>query len=115
MSAMPESARPTALVTAPVRGAGLDLLHELAEVVVDPWIDQRPLRLYSSAQLAERAAAEGADVLIVEADSVKGPVFDLAGNHILEFRSTWRREPDGRWKIIFDDGACKCAERKPAE
>lgn len=45
----------------------------------------------------------------------KGPVFDPAGNHILEFRSTWRREPDGSWKIIFDDGACKCAERKPAE
>lgn len=45
----------------------------------------------------------------------KGPVFDPAGNHILEFRSTWRREPDGRWKIIFDDGACKCAERKPEE
>ena len=43
----------------------------------------------------------------------KGPVFDPAGKHILEFRSTWRREPDGSWKIIFDDGACRCAD-KPA-
>lgn len=45
----------------------------------------------------------------------KGPVFDPAGKPILEFRSTWRRGADGRWKIIFDDGACRCAERKPAD
>jgi uncharacterized protein (TIGR02246 family) len=44
----------------------------------------------------------------------KGPVFDPAGNAILEFRSTWRREADGQWKIIFDDGTCRCGERKPA-
>jgi len=63
--------------TAPLRGAGLDLLRTLGEVVIDPWIDQHPLRLYSSEQLAERAAAENATVLICEADSCKGPVFDL--------------------------------------
>lgn len=45
----------------------------------------------------------------------KGPVFDPSGKPILEFRSTWRREPDGRWKVVFDDGACRCAERKPAD
>jgi ketosteroid isomerase-like protein len=44
----------------------------------------------------------------------KGPVFDPAGNHILEFRSTWRREADGEWKIVFDDGTCKCAARAAA-
>lgn len=43
----------------------------------------------------------------------KGPVFDPAGQHILEFRSTWRRKPDGRWLIVFDDGACRCTD-KPA-
>jgi D-3-phosphoglycerate dehydrogenase len=77
MSAVPESSRPTALVTAPLRGPGFELLQQLADVVYDPWIEQRPLRLYTSEQLAERAAAEGATVVVVEADSVKGPVFEL--------------------------------------
>jgi D-3-phosphoglycerate dehydrogenase len=65
-----------ALVTAPFRGEGLATLQGLAEVVLDPWIDQRPLRMYNGEQLATRIAAEGADILIVESDSVKGPVFD---------------------------------------
>ncbi|HYA68064.1 MAG TPA: NAD(P)-dependent oxidoreductase [Acidimicrobiales bacterium] len=67
--------RPRALVTAPVRGDGLDLLRELADVVYDPWIEQRPLRIYSAEQLAERAAAEDATILVVEADRCAGPVF----------------------------------------
>ena len=66
-----------ALVTAPFRGEGLDTLEALAEVVYDPWIEQHPLRIYNGEQLAERAAAEGADLLIVESDSAKGPVLDL--------------------------------------
>ena len=66
-----------ALVTAPLRGPGFDKLRELADVVYDPWIDQTPLRIYSAEQLAERASAENADVLVVESDSVAGPVFDL--------------------------------------
>lgn len=41
----------------------------------------------------------------------KGPVFDPAGKAILEFRSTWRRDPDGRWKVVFDDGTCLCGKR----
>jgi len=41
----------------------------------------------------------------------KGPVHDPAGAHIAEFRSTWRQESPGVWRIIFDDGACAC----PAE
>jgi D-3-phosphoglycerate dehydrogenase len=64
-------------VTAPLRGPGFEKLHELADVVYDPWIDQTPLRIYSAEQLAERASAENADVLVVESDSVSGPVFDL--------------------------------------
>jgi D-3-phosphoglycerate dehydrogenase len=69
--------RPTALVTAPFRGEGLDKLERLADVVYDPWIEQQPLRIYKSEQLAERIRSEGANVVIVESDSVKGPVLDL--------------------------------------
>jgi D-3-phosphoglycerate dehydrogenase len=64
-------------VTAPLRGPGFDKLRQLADVVYDPWIDQSPLRIYTAEQLAERAAAEQVDVLVVEGDSVSGPVFDM--------------------------------------
>ena len=69
--------RRTALVTAPFRGEGLDTLHRLVDVVYDPWIEQHPLRIYSSEQLAARVEEEGATVLLVETDSVKGPVLEL--------------------------------------
>jgi D-3-phosphoglycerate dehydrogenase len=65
-----------ALVTAPLRGDGFDKLRRLADVVYDPWIDQRPLRIYTAAQLADRISVEGADVVVVESDSVSGPVFE---------------------------------------
>lgn len=64
-------------MTAPLRGPGFDKLRQLADVVYDPWIEQTPLRIYSAEQLAERIAAEAADVVVVESDSVRGPVFDL--------------------------------------
>ncbi|MFI5509307.1 NAD(P)-dependent oxidoreductase [Mycobacterium sp. NPDC051804] len=66
-----------ALVTAPLRGPGLDKLNQLVDVVYDPWIELRPLRIYSAEQLAERAVEQHADILVVEADSVSGPVFDV--------------------------------------
>ena len=69
--------RPRALVTAPFRGEGMATLQSLADVVYDPWIEQVPLRLYNGEKLAARIEAEGANLLIVESDSVKGPVFDL--------------------------------------
>src|SRR6478752_3012655 len=70
--------KPLALVTAPFRGPGLARLRSLcADVILDPWIDHRPLRLYNSEQLAARIVAEGAELLVVESDSVKGPVLDL--------------------------------------
>ncbi|OSC42926.1 NAD(P)-dependent oxidoreductase [Mycobacterium decipiens] len=71
------TSRPRALVTAPLRGPGFDHLHQLADVVYDPWIDQRPLRIYSAEQLADRITAEAADVVVVETDAVSGPVFEL--------------------------------------
>jgi D-3-phosphoglycerate dehydrogenase len=71
------SDRPTALVTAPFRGEGLDTLRSIADVVLDPWIDHSPIRILNGEQLAERVEAEHADVLIVESDFVQGPVLDL--------------------------------------
>lgn len=69
--------RPRALVTAPFRGPGLETLQQVAEVILDPWIDHDPLRIYGAEQLAERAEAEGAEILIVEADECRGPVLEL--------------------------------------
>jgi D-3-phosphoglycerate dehydrogenase len=66
-----------ALVTAPFRGEGLDTLKELADVVLDPWIDQTPLRILDGEKLAERLKRENADILVVESDFVSDPVFDL--------------------------------------
>jgi D-3-phosphoglycerate dehydrogenase len=67
-------------VTAPLRGPGFAKLRQLADVIYDPWISEleaTPLRIYSPEQLAQRIEAEGADVIVVESDSVRGPVFDL--------------------------------------
>ena len=69
--------RHKAFVTAPFRGEGMTTLESVADVVYDPWIEQVPLRILNGEKLAERLRAEGADVLIVESDSVKGPVFDV--------------------------------------
>ena len=65
------------LATAPLRGPGLDRLSAAVDLVLDPWIDHQPLRLYSAADLAARAEAEGATVILCEADEVRGPVLDL--------------------------------------
>ena len=43
-----------ALVTAPFRGPGLDTLRSFADVVLDPWIDHQPLRIYDADALAAR-------------------------------------------------------------
>ena len=69
--------RPIIFSTAPLRGPGLDALRALGEVIIDPWIDQHPLRLYNEVDLAARAAEVGATVLICEADKIGGPVLDL--------------------------------------
>jgi D-3-phosphoglycerate dehydrogenase / 2-oxoglutarate reductase len=79
----------TILSTAPLRGPGLDALRALGEVVLDPWIDHRPLRLLSAERLAKLAAEAGASVLICEADECAGPVLDLP----LEVIGATRGEP----------------------
>src|SRR3954452_2786996 len=69
-------AKPVALVTAPFRGEGMDMLGALADVVYDPWLEHRPLRIYNADDLDQRIDDEGADILVVESDQVKGPVFE---------------------------------------
>ena len=63
-------------MTAPFRGPGVERLAAVADLVVDPWLDHRPLRLYSADQLAARVDAEGATVVVCEGDVVAGPVLD---------------------------------------
>jgi ketosteroid isomerase-like protein len=33
-----------------------------------------------------------------------GPVLDRSGQRIGTFNSIWRRDPDGRWRVVFDKG-----------
>jgi D-3-phosphoglycerate dehydrogenase len=68
--------RPKALVTAAVRGPGLQLLGELADLVIDSWLDQPTLRIYNAEQLAERVAAEGANIVVVESDVCAGALYE---------------------------------------
>ena len=39
-----------------------------------------------------------------------GPVAAPGGQVVSRFYSTWRFEPDGRWRVVFDDGydLCDC-------
>jgi ketosteroid isomerase-like protein len=37
-----------------------------------------------------------------------GPVFDPGGRVVSTFSSIWRREADGRWRVIFDRGCPVC-------
>jgi D-3-phosphoglycerate dehydrogenase len=59
-----------------MRGPGLEKLRTLASIVHEPWTDQQPLKLYDGPALAHRLEAEEADILVVEADFVTGPVFE---------------------------------------
>ena len=38
-----------------------------------------------------------------------GPVRNAQGQQTATFNSIWRREPDGRWRVVFDKGAPVCA------
>ena len=43
----------------------------------------------------------------------EGPVMDPTGKVFARFRSTWRLEVDGRWRVVFDNGhpVCDCPRR----
>jgi ketosteroid isomerase-like protein len=38
-----------------------------------------------------------------------GPVYDENGQRTGTFNSVWRRDKDGRWRIVFDIGCPPCA------
>ena len=78
------------LVTAPLRGPALDELRDIADVVFEPWIEHRPIKLYRARDFAARIRAEGADIVVCEADSCEGPVLDLP---LMAIAST-RARPD---------------------
>jgi len=80
-------------VTAPLRGPGFAKLRQLVDVIYDPWIDQAPLRIYTPEQLADRISAEAADLIVVESDSVRGPVFEQGPRALIAVAST-RGDPN---------------------
>jgi D-3-phosphoglycerate dehydrogenase / 2-oxoglutarate reductase len=80
-------------VTAPLRGPGFAKLQQLADVIYDPWIEQTPLRIYTPEQLADRIRSEAADVIVVESDSVRGPVFEQGSRALIAVAST-RGDPN---------------------
>jgi D-3-phosphoglycerate dehydrogenase len=62
-----------------LRGEGVAVLESIGTLTLDPWITgpAEPMRILGEQQLAERLEAEGADVVICEADTCTGPVLDL--------------------------------------
>lgn len=74
MSASPD--RPRALVIAPLRGEGKEILESLCDIVYEPWIEQNPIKLYKAEDLAAKIAEVGATVLVCESDNVNGPVME---------------------------------------
>jgi ketosteroid isomerase-like protein len=44
-----------------------------------------------------------------------GPVFDEAGVQIGTFTSTWIRQPDASWKILFDGGSACSTTKQSAQ
>jgi len=42
-----------------------------------------------------------------------GPVSTPDGKIVSHYYSTWRLEPDGQWRVVFDNGydACGCAQQ----
>jgi ketosteroid isomerase-like protein len=79
--------------------------------VVDGWAPffQEPLPPFSWEPETVEALDSGQLALS------SGPVRDLDGKPIATYQSIWRKEADGRWRVIFDKGGplCPPTEGKP--
>jgi ketosteroid isomerase-like protein len=70
--------------------------------VADGW-----RRFYNGADAPFSWAPEDVEV-VGDLGFSSGPVHDPAGNRVGTFNSVWRREADGRWRILFDKGCPPC-------
>ena len=79
------------------------------QAVADTW-----KRFYDSPEAPFSWQPEEVEVLDSGTLAISsGPVHNAKGELVATFTSIWRREPSGRWRIIFDKGsdACeKCAK-----
>ena len=65
--------------------------------------------LYEGAAAPFSWAPDSAEVLDSgELGFTSGPVFDPSGKRVGTFNSVWRREKDGKWRIVFDNGCPPC-------
>ena len=46
-----------------------------------------------------------------------GPVLDANGKQVSTFNSIWRKDADGKWRVVFDKGCpvCNCAPPSESE
>ena len=74
------------------------------QAVADAW-----KRLYEGPQAPFSWAPEKVEVLQSGTLALSsGPVKDPSGRQVGTFSSVWRREKDGKWKIVFDKGCPDC-------
>ena len=94
-------------------------VSHLAEDAV--FIGREPLRGRDAVAAGWKAYYEGPqapfswapELVVVSAGGTlalsSGPVHDPSGERVGTFNSTWRRDPDGRWRVVFDKGCPPCA------
>jgi ketosteroid isomerase-like protein len=74
------------------------------KAIVDGW-----KRYYEGAQAPFAWAPERVEVIDSGSLAIStGPVTDPSGKRIGTFTTTWRREPNGQWRVVLDSGCPPC-------